>query len=164
MSRTVPFGDSDSSSWTAVVDYGDRAGTETISMSTKSFTLSHAYADEGTYRLTVSVTDDRGASGNASASVTVVDAAPVLSPIPPANLAGTGTKTYTQAGSFTDPSSDSWSATVDYGDGTGVQPLTLSATTFTLTHSYTQGHTFTLTVTVTDDDGSSSGTQTTVKV
>jgi YVTN family beta-propeller protein len=65
--------------------------------------------------------------------------------------------TFTQTGSFTDPGADVWSATVDYGDGSGVQPLTLNADkTFTLSHVFPAGnYSATVTVTVTDDDGGS---------
>jgi hypothetical protein len=45
--------------------------------------------------------------------------------------------TLTQTGSFVDPYGTSWTATVDYGDGTGPQPLALNPDhTFTLSHSY----------------------------
>ena len=65
--------------------------------------------------------------------------------------------TFTRNGSFVDPGTDTWSATVDYGDGSGVQPLTLSGKTFTLSHVYADddGGLFTVTVTVNDEDGGS---------
>lgn len=57
-------------------------------------------------------------------------------------------------GSFSDPDSTSWTATVDYGDGTGVQPLSLTGTTFALDHTYAEGPgSHTVTVRVTDDAG-----------
>jgi len=65
-----------------------------------------------------------------------------------------------RTGSFTDPGADTWSATVDYGDGSGVQPLTLTGTAFNLSHAYKPDDgQYTLTVIVTDDDGGS-GTDT----
>ena len=64
--------------------------------------------------------------------------------------------TFVSAGSFTDPgAADSWSATVDYGDGSEIQWLELSGMNFHFSHEYT-GHQcdpFTVTVTVTDDRG-----------
>lgn len=58
------------------------------------------------------------------------------------------------AGSFTDPCSfDTWTATVDYGDGSGTQALSLNGNSFSLSHSYTVPGNYTLTVQVTDDDG-----------
>lgn len=67
--------------------------------------------------------------------------------------------TYTGSGSFTDPDSTSWSATVDYGDGSGSQPLTLSGQNFSLNHVYKDNGTYTVSVSVTDDGGGT-GTQT----
>src|SRR5262249_28877296 len=47
-----------------------------------------------------------------------------------------------------------WTATVDYGDGSGAQPLTLNADkTFYLRHTYQKPGVFALAVTVTDKDG-----------
>lgn len=58
-------------------------------------------------------------------------------------------------GSFSDPGADTWTATVDYGDGSGSQPLALNADkTFRLDHSYTRPGTFPVTVVVTDGNGS----------
>jgi hypothetical protein len=51
-----------------------------------------------------------------------------------------------RTGSFVDPGTDTWTATVDYGDGTGVQPLALTPTKdFTLDHFYGQTGTYTVT-------------------
>lgn len=57
-------------------------------------------------------------------------------------------------GFFVDDDSTNWSATVDYGDGTGVQPLALNADrTFQLDHTYTKATSvpFQVTVAVTDN-------------
>src|SRR5262249_32202575 len=45
--------------------------------------------------------------------------------------------TYVGSGTFVDPGPDSpWTATVNYGDGTGDQPLTLNGSHFLLNHQY----------------------------
>jgi len=62
--------------------------------------------------------------------------------------------TFASTGSFTDPGMDTWTATVDYGDGSGVETLALNAdNTFTLNHDYAGTGVFTVTVTVTDNHG-----------
>ena len=61
-------------------------------------------------------------------------------------------ETYTASGSFTDPGADTWTATVDYGDGSGTGALALSGKTFSLSHTYAAAGPFTVTVRVSDDD------------
>ncbi|WP_254512620.1 PKD domain-containing protein [Anatilimnocola floriformis] len=62
---------------------------------------------------------------------------------------------FTRVGSFTDPDAgDTWTATVDYGAGGGVVPLTLAANrTFTLSYAYANAGKYPVTVTVTDAGG-----------
>ena len=60
-------------------------------------------------------------------------------------------------GSFSDPGADTWTATVDYGDGSGSQPLALNAgKTFRLNHTYASAGTFPVTVVVMDGNGNGS--------
>lgn len=61
--------------------------------------------------------------------------------------------TYSTTGSFTDADSTSWTATVDYGDGSGVQPLSLSSMNFALQHVYSATGTYTATVAIMDNQG-----------
>lgn len=63
---------------------------------------------------------------------------------------------FTQEGFFLDPDEDdTWTATVNYGDGTGVQSLDVEQSThaFTLDHIYTDNGYYTVTVVVTDNHG-----------
>ena len=65
-------------------------------------------------------------------------------------------QTFSRAATFTDDYSDAgpWTATVDYGDGSGEQPLVLNADkSFSLNHTYTDDGTYTATVRVTDEQG-----------
>jgi hypothetical protein len=65
------FTDTDSTSWTAVVNYGYNPGNIALTLNKKSFTLSHVFAVVGVFTVTVTVTDDEGASGSDSLIVTV---------------------------------------------------------------------------------------------
>jgi uncharacterized delta-60 repeat protein len=71
---------------------------------------------------------------------------------------------FTHVGSFVDPDSTAWTATVDYGDGTGVRPLALDGTTFFLNHAYSDGGRYTVTVCITDEHGATSCGTVTVTV
>src|SRR6185437_10911334 len=79
--------------------------------------------------------------------------APVLSPI--ADGSSNVGSTFTTTGSFTDPDSfDSWTATVNYGDGSGTQPLGLNSNqTFNLSHVYGTPGNYLVSVSVTDAAG-----------
>jgi len=59
---------------------------------------------------------------------------------------------FASSGFFTDSGAGPWTATVNYGDGTGSQPLTLSGKEFWLSHVYAGTGIFTITVTVTDQN------------
>jgi peptidyl-Asp metalloendopeptidase len=62
---------------------------------------------------------------------------PIVAAGPDASIvAGTA---LTQSGSFTDTGPSPWSATVNYGDGSGTQGLSLSGSSFTLSHVLRDG-------------------------
>ena len=61
--------------------------------------------------------------------------------------------TWATDGSFVDLESTTWTATVDYGDGSGAQPLSLIGTTFALSHRYLDNGSFTVQVVVTNGQG-----------
>ena len=80
------------------------------------------------------------------------DQAPVVAPL--ADAAVDEGVTFTATGSFSDPDgSTSWTATVDWGDGAGAQPLVVAQDkTFTLSKLLAPG-TYAVTVCVTDGEG-----------
>src|SRR5262249_43969976 len=145
------FTDPGTDAWTATVDYGDGSGVQSLALNPdKTFSLSHVYADEGSYAVTVSVDDDDGGSDSTSATITVLSVPPMVQPL--ADVSLNEGDTYSATGSFTDPGADTWTASVDYGDGAGVQPLTLNPDkSFNLNHVYDDNGRYSVTVTVSDD-------------
>ncbi|MDB5298619.1 MAG: Thermophilic serine proteinase precursor, partial [Phycisphaerales bacterium] len=61
-----------------------------------------------------------------------------------------GAATAPVTGSFIGQAGDSFTATVDYGEGAGPQALALSGNTFTLSHAYLEGGSYAVSVVVTD--------------
>ncbi len=154
-STTGAFADPGDEAWTATADYGDGSGAQPLALEGKSFALAHTYANNGQYTVTVTVTetDVEAASGTGTTLVTVANVAPVVADFDGATILRG--ETYTSAGTFADPGADAWTATVNYGDGSGSTTLVLSGKSFALRHAFTAAGTRTVTVTVADGDGGS---------
>ena len=117
--------------------------------SSGSLRPNHAFADEGTYTVTLTVTDDNGASTTDTLVVTVSNTAPVIG-IGDDQTVDEGDEV-SFAGSFTDPgTSDSHTLTWDFGDGN------TASGTLTPSHVYVDDGSYTVTLTVVDNDGGSS--------
>ncbi|MEV4379656.1 PKD domain-containing protein [Streptosporangium sp. NPDC049644] len=155
--RTVTFTDPDSTSWAVTVDYGDGSGPQPVTpTAAKQVTLEHQWATPGTYPVTVKITDDGGLE-TAATFQAVVKAVETPNQPPVVSLTGPDTiaegSAWRAEGSFDDGDSTSWTATVDYGDGTGPRELTLEGKRLKLEHTAADDGERTVTVSVTDDKG-----------
>jgi PKD repeat protein len=137
-------------------DFGDLTGAS------GSLTPTHTYLDDGAFTANLTFAYADGAEFSDTVLITVNNVAPVV------YISGDAAvmlgELFTRAGSFSDPGADTWTATVDYGDGAGAQTLNLSGMTFDLAHTYTTAGDYTLTVTVSDDDGGEGSASITVTV
>ena len=89
-------------------------------------------------------------------SVTVTSQSPNVAPVVNAGPDKTITKgsQFVSSGSFTDSNTDTWTATVNYGDASGTASLSLNNDkTFPLSHTYVNTGMFTVRVNVTDNKG-----------
>ena len=136
----------------ATVDWSALAGLQYLYLSHNRINIDPASADVQI----IQALTDRGVSVTTDPQ-DHVNTVPVVM-IDPTSNANEGTP-WTGSGSFTDPDDDVWSATVDYGDGTGANPLALTIDkTFSLSHSYATPGDYTITVAA--NDGLDGGTAT----
>jgi hypothetical protein len=106
--------------------------------------------------------DQHGAFNVGSLPVIVTNVAPQLPVIPDVRLAQPSLLLWT--GRFTDPGADTWTATVDYGDGSGPEALPLQGRQFTLAQNYSQPGFYRVHVSVQDDDGAVDDTSFMVRI
>lgn len=133
-----PDGDALTFAW----DFGDTGAGS-------GATVSHTWAQNGVYTVTLTATDIHGLTSVYTTTATISNVAPVIAPFSGATLIRG--ETWAVDGSFTDPGADLWTATVDYGDGSGQASLALAGQQFSLTHRYTTAGTFNVGVRVLDD-------------
>jgi uncharacterized delta-60 repeat protein/RHS repeat-associated protein len=133
--------------------FGETGTTAGRGTETGASPLFSAAGLDGPSSFTVSlrVTDNTSRTSTDTATINVANVAPTVAA--GADVSITNGSLFTRDGSFSDPGPDSWTATVDYGDGAGPQALTLGGNKiFTLSHQYANAGTFTVAVTVRDDD------------
>ncbi|MCZ2808295.1 MAG: PKD domain-containing protein, partial [Candidatus Bathyarchaeota archaeon] len=106
----------------------------------------HAYSQDGTYTVTLTVTDNDGATDTTEATKTVHNRSPIASFTESAHTVYTNDKITFNAAESYDPDGYIVTYSWDFGDGN-------TATGVEVDHAYAQDGTYTVTLTVTDDDG-----------
>src|SRR5207249_3245519 len=117
---------------------------------------SHKYANNGTYTVTLTVTDARGAASSpATVTATVANLAPSVNAAP--NQAATAGSPFTLNATFSDPGVNDapWSYSIDWGDGSpqATGSTNSQVSSITAVHTYAAAGSNTVRVTVTDKDG-----------
>jgi autotransporter-associated beta strand protein len=138
------------------VNWGDGTRTEIHKVKAgtpREVAIQHRYLDDGTYTVGLLWRDQRGAFNTGTLQIMVRNVAPTVLAGDDLTLKRRGT--LTRHGRAIDPGPrDVLTATVDYGDGSGPQPLRLNKQgRFLLHHHYRQPGEYQVTVTVQDDDG-----------
>ncbi|WP_425396859.1 Calx-beta domain-containing protein [Aeoliella sp.] len=148
----------------------DQVGSEGV-LTLASFDGAHTYADNGTYTVTVTVTDDNGGETFDTLTVSVDNVAPTLTVPVNQNVDEGALLSIENIGQISDPgyknvataTDETFSYSIDWGDGTapdmGIATIdqlgsegvpTLAS--FDGAHTYADDGTYTVTVTVVDDD------------
>lgn len=169
---TINWGDGTAASTGAVtIDRVGSAGTPTAG----SLDGLHTYADNGTYPVTVTVTDDDGGTTSQSLQITVNNVAPTLGVIGNQQATVATALNLTDIGVLTDPGfanplnpgdekAETFTYTINWGDNTvlssGAVTIdqagsagVLTGGSFNGSHTYSTAGTYTVTVHVADDDG-----------
>jgi PKD repeat protein len=125
-----------------VWDFGN--GTKAADM-----IVDHAYADDGVYIVTLTVTDNDGSTATATSIKTVLNRPPVASFIMNATSVLTREVIHFDASDSTDPDGRIICYVWNFGDGT-------SAAGERVNHAYENNGIYTVAITVIDDDGATS--------
>ncbi len=149
MTLSITSSDIDGTVASLKVDWGDGV-TDALATSSPA-TASHAYLALGTYKVTVTATDNAGLTATASSTKMVVDRLPTALFSESSTQAVAGKAISFDASQSTDPDGTITSYTWDFGDGTtGIGVLT--------SHTWASAGTYTVMLTVEDNDGSTATT------
>ncbi|WP_299490262.1 PKD domain-containing protein, partial [Acaryochloris sp. IP29b_bin.137] len=122
-----------------------------------SLTPTHIFNDDGIYTVSLTATDNDGATTTDTLTVTVRNIAPTITHLTGDTSINEGdTATFTAFA--TDPGDDTLTYTWDFGDGSPVR------TGDSVDHTFTNNGEYTVTLTVSDEDGGSSSETLTVTV
>ncbi|MBL8814305.1 MAG: PKD domain-containing protein, partial [Planctomycetaceae bacterium] len=150
-SATDPAGANDS--LTYVWNFGDGSATVT------GASASHVFADNGTYVITLTVSDEDGGTTSTTQTITISNVAPTptIDSISATRLEGTA---ISFAGSATDPAgaNDALTYVWNFGDGSA------TVTGASASHVFTDNGTYVITLTVSDEDGGTTSTTQTITV
>ena len=120
-------------------------------------TPSHTYADNGSYTVTLTVSDAFGWQKTTTRTVTIANVAPSVSLSATTPLSILSGDAVSVAGSFIDPGSDApWQSIIAWGNGTSTSATeSQSGASITGTKSYLAIGAYTVSLTVSDKDGAS---------
>ncbi len=135
-------------------DFNNDGTFEIVNSTSPTVTVPAAYLADGPSTRTIRgrIADKDGGYNDYTTTIQVINVAPSVSA--GGGVTTTSGSTVSRVGSFTDPGADTWTASVDYGDGKGPQLLALNPDkTFALSHTYASPGSFVVAVWVKDKDG-----------
>ncbi|MBE3137895.1 MAG: PKD domain-containing protein [Thermoplasmata archaeon] len=132
--------------YTATFSWGDGSSTEfSLGVNEFNFSGTHVYTEAGAYQINITIVDDNGGEASAIWEINV-DGDLALVEAGPDGVIDEGSM-FVSVGFLADDSG-TYTAQVDYGDGTGAQELLLNlGNTFDLQHLYCDNGVYTVLVT-----------------
>ena len=148
--------------FTATIAWGDgQTSPGSISIpNANAVSGSHTYSEEGSYTVSVTVTDSTGSTANGNASTSVADAALIVTGASVSAVEGAGFSGTLASFTDADPSGvvTDYGATINWGDQTSsAGTVTANGGGFVVSgsHVYAEEGSYTVTVTVSDAGGAS---------
>jgi PKD repeat protein len=162
VTATGAFTDGGVNTHTVKLDWDDGSPLTTLVLAAgaRDFTTdAHTYGETGNYTVSVIVTDDALLWDGETATLTVraANQAPVVGSLELSPSSVVDHELLTVSASFTDPdAADTFTFTVDWGDGTSSPEESLGTTrSFSATHAYDVARTVSITATLKDNHGAS---------
>ena len=148
---------------TYIWDFGD--GSEQLTVSNEQLPVSHVYADNGDYTVTLTVRDEDGGETVQTLDVRVNNVAPTFDAVNGATVVDEG-EAVNYSAIASDPGDDELTYNWNFGDNTPEVAGTdvLKDTASHITHTFANNGIYDATVTVTDDDGDSTVDNLTITV
>ena len=111
--------------------------------------------DEGEYLVRLTVEGDNGESDSTQQTVTITNVLPQFEAGPDVTIPAESAGVFSRPIVFTDPGSDLWTGSVNFGESLDDEPLVIdqSLKSFTLNHTFATEGPFIVTVTLSDQDG-----------
>ena len=144
--------------WTVTIDYGDGTGQTLHPAATGPLNISHAYADEGSYVMHLTASDDDSESPfEQFIQVDVSNVAPTLRGLALSSDSADEGEEVTLSGVVGDDGDDALTLTVDWGDGeqSVLHPSAGAPHAFSAAHAYADDGMYSISVEVSDGDGGS---------
>ena len=138
-------------------DFGDNSPVETGLPVPVTDSVTHSYAADGNYTVTVTVDDQEGGTASDTLIVQVTNAPPVIDSVSNDGPQPEGSPV-TMSATATDPGGDPVTLTWNFGDGSA------AATGDEVTHVYAAEGTFVVNITAADGEGGSAQTTMSVEV